>query len=112
MKMLPRIPVLVLVSMFSTSVWGADLYGVTGDGATTPETLYRIDKTNGAMTFVLALGNGANGEAIGFRPQDGYLYHASGSAVLDRFWEAIDTSVPSVVASGPVTGAPDEGSES
>ena len=98
--------------MVGAGAQGAELYGVTGDGGTSPETLYRIDKTTGAMTFVMNLGAGGNGESIAYHPQDGYLYHASGSAPGDRYWEAIGVSVPMIVASGQLSGAPDEGAES
>ncbi len=54
------------------------LYGVTGDGATTPETLFTINTATGAATLFLALGAGDDGEAIAFNPVDGLLYHASG----------------------------------
>jgi len=54
------------------------LYGVTGDGSDTPETLFRINKGNGALTLVAPLGRGDDGEALGFNPLDGMLYHASG----------------------------------
>lgn len=54
------------------------LYGVTGDGATVPETLYTLDTTTAAATLVTPLGNGSDGEAIAFDPVDGLIYHASG----------------------------------
>lgn len=54
------------------------LWGVTGDGAGNPETLYRIDKNNALITLASALGNGDDGEALGFNPDDSTLYHASG----------------------------------
>jgi hypothetical protein len=47
---------------------GGTLYGVTGDGATTPETLYTIDKATAATTLVIALGNGLDGESIAAVP--------------------------------------------
>ncbi len=59
------------------------MYGVTGDGGTVPETLYRIDKTTAATTLALALGNGTNGEVIAFQPKDGLIYHVSGSGILN-----------------------------
>lgn len=45
------------------------LIAVTGDdfrgtGGFTPETLWEVDKTTGAMTSIMALGNGADGESI------------------------------------------------
>lgn len=53
------------------------LYGVSGDGSSTSETLYTINTNDGSLTFVMSLGIGNDGEAIGFRP-DGTLFHASG----------------------------------
>lgn len=57
------------------------LYAVTGDGATVPETLYTLNKTTAAATFVLTLGNGADGEVIAFNPVNGLMYHWSGNSV-------------------------------
>jgi DNA-binding beta-propeller fold protein YncE len=58
------------------------LYTVTGDGEPVlglgPETLYTLSLIDATPTFVTALGNGTGGEAIGFNPDDGFLYHASG----------------------------------
>lgn len=54
------------------------LYGVTGDGAAVSETLFILDITTAISTMVTPLGNGDDGEAIGFNPDDGLLYHASG----------------------------------
>ena len=57
---------------------GGTLYAVTGDGAAVPETLYTLSLIDATPTFVSSLGNGGFGEAIGFNPADGLLYHASG----------------------------------
>lgn len=54
------------------------LFGVTGNGATTPETLYRLNKATGEATLLRALGAGADGEVIQWNPSDGHLYHWSG----------------------------------
>ena len=54
------------------------LYAVTGDGADVPETLYTVSLVDATATFVLTLGNGDDGEAIAFNPDDGLLYHSSG----------------------------------
>lgn len=54
------------------------LYGVTGDGANVSETLFALDTTTAISTLVTPLGNGDDGETIGFNPDDGLLYHASG----------------------------------
>jgi hypothetical protein len=72
------------------------LYGVTGDGATTPETLYTLSKTNGTPTLSMPLGNGDGGETLAYNPQDGLLYHGSGQD--NEVWETID------LASGSITG--------
>ena len=40
------------------------LIAVTGDGATNPSELWSVDKATGAMTLIMALGHGANGEAV------------------------------------------------
>ena len=60
---------------------GGTLYAVTGHGAgppVTPNTLYTLSLVDATRTFVTTLGNGGQGEAIGFNPDDGFLYHASG----------------------------------
>lgn len=60
--------------------FGSDgtLYGVSGDGANPPETLFTIDPQTGAITVLTPLGNGDDGEAIAFNPDDGLIYHWSG----------------------------------
>lgn len=45
------------------------LYGVSGDGGFSPETLYTIDTNNGSITTLLALGNGDDGESITYVPR-------------------------------------------
>jgi hypothetical protein len=61
------------------------LYGVIGDkksssgGGLPAETLFTLNTSNAAPTRVLALGRGNDGEAIGFNPNDGLIYHASGN---------------------------------
>lgn len=53
------------------------LYGITGDGATTPTTLYTINTTTAASTLVvdLSLTAGAgDGEAIAYNTTDGLIY--------------------------------------
>ena len=44
------------------------LVGVTGDGATNPETLYSINTLTAATTLIVALGNGLDGECIAAVP--------------------------------------------
>jgi hypothetical protein len=56
------------------------LYGITGNGANDPEVLYEfINKTPAGKTLRKSLVSGTDGEAIGFNPNDGLLYHASGN---------------------------------
>ncbi|WP_182867972.1 carboxypeptidase regulatory-like domain-containing protein [Rhodopirellula sp. JC639] len=71
------------------------LYGVTGDGATTPETLYTLNKTDATPTVYMALGNGDGGETIAINPIDGLLYHGSGRD--DEILESIDLADRSLV---------------
>ncbi|MDH4043456.1 MAG: hypothetical protein OEW06_03275 [Gemmatimonadota bacterium] len=44
------------------------LLAVTGDGADNPETLWRVNKTSGVMTAIIAMGNGADGESVAAVP--------------------------------------------
>jgi hypothetical protein len=60
------------------------LFAVIGDRKDSavglpPETLFTLNTSNAAPTQVLVLGHGNDGEAIGFNPSDGLLYHASGN---------------------------------
>lgn len=55
------------------------LYAVTGDGSPSlPRTLFTLNKSTGAATFFMALGNGDDGESIAYNPDTGLLYHSSG----------------------------------
>lgn len=72
------------------------LYGVTGNGGSTPETLYKIDKVTGEATLVRGLGAGADGEVIQYNPDDGKIYHWSGGT---SFFEAITMTEPYDVTS-------------
>ena len=65
------------------------LYGVTGDGANTSETLFTLSLTDATPTLVLSLDQGFDGEAIAFNPNDGLIYHASGFSCHEVF-ESID----------------------
>ncbi|UCF41867.1 MAG: hypothetical protein JSW43_05970 [Gemmatimonadota bacterium] len=44
------------------------LLAVTGDGADIPETLWQVTKTDGTMTSIVTMGNGADGESIAVVP--------------------------------------------
>lgn len=75
----------------------ANLVAVTGDGATASETLFLVDQTTAAMTQIVALGAGSDGEVIAFNTDDDHLYHWSGrdtSPALDRIALDIDLSDP------------------
>jgi hypothetical protein len=54
------------------------LYAIEGDGGGLPEALFTLDITNAAATLFQQLSAGSDGETIGFDPDDGLLYHASG----------------------------------
>ncbi len=66
------------------------LFGVTGDGATVPETVYRINLANAGKTLVHFLGNGADGEVISYCTINNRMYHWSGRAPV--VYERFDTS--------------------
>jgi len=55
------------------------LFAVLGEAATPPETLVTLSQTDATQSILCVLGNGGGGEAIGFNPNDGSLYHMSGS---------------------------------
>lgn len=68
------------------------LYGVTGDGATVPESFYSIDKTNASKTLLRALGNGADGEVICYNYASNQFYHWSGNGTV--VYEKIGANAP------------------
>ena len=55
------------------------LWGITGDGASNPNRLFQVDTGDATTVPVASLGHGLDGEALGFHPGDGLLYHASGN---------------------------------
>ncbi|MCP3920926.1 MAG: hypothetical protein GY711_35810 [bacterium] len=70
------------------------LWATTGEGASTEGSLWTVDATTGATTFVTALDQAANedGEVLAYNPDDGLLYRASGN---DPFiFQSIDPSNP------------------
>ncbi len=73
------------------------LYAVTGTDATSPETLYTVDLATGALTMVVALGNGNDGEALAYCPDDGLMYHLSGTGSTMVF-ESIDLATTTVTS--------------
>ena len=83
----------------------ATLYGVTGDGATTSETIFVIDPNTGSATQLTALGAGDDGEVIVFNPQDGQLYHFSGRGGVNdpasgAIFERIDPTTGTITPVG------------
>jgi hypothetical protein len=78
------------------------LFGVTGDGATVPETLFLINKASAATVVAQALGNGADGEVIAYNPVDDLFYHWSGNGTV--VFESIQSVPPYTVTSIPVIG--------
>jgi DNA-binding beta-propeller fold protein YncE len=68
------------------------LYGITGDGSDTPETLYAIDPNSGALSLVAQPGTGSDGEAIAFNPDNGLLYRYGG----DNIFQSIAPSTGTV----------------
>jgi hypothetical protein len=78
------------------------MFGVTGDGATTPETLFLVNKATAATTLARTLGNGADGEVIAFDFADGNLYHWSGNGTV--VFERVQAVPPYTVTNIPITG--------
>jgi hypothetical protein len=87
---------------------GGTLYAVTGDGELilVKESLYTLSTVDATPTFVRTLGNGANGEALGYNFDDGLLYHASGTGVQNtsKIFETIDP-IGLAVTNVPLSGA-------
>jgi hypothetical protein len=75
------------------------LFAVVGDkrnagsGSLPAETLFTLNTSNAAPSQVLALGRGNDGEAIGFNPNDGLIYHASGNDTGGEGCQPINPSV-------------------
>jgi len=67
------------------------LYATVGDQAgieppgdrVEPETLQTLSKADATPTLFQTLGNGSDGEAIAFNPDDGLMYHFSGNLFLN-----------------------------
>ena len=81
------------------------MYGVTGDGASTSESLFRINMNTGAATFLSALGNGSDGESILYNPDNNLIYHLSGLGTpnVDEIFESVNPStfaITSITLSG------------
>lgn len=68
---------------------GDHLYAVTGDGATVPSTLFKMNQYTAVMTPFVTYGNGNDGESIAFNEDDGKIYHWSGNGI--NVMESTDT---------------------
>ena len=64
------------------------LYGITGDGSNTPETLYSIDPSTGTLSLVAQPGTGSDGEAVAFNSLNGLIYRYGGG----QLFQSIDPS--------------------
>jgi hypothetical protein len=89
---------------FAGIAFGADgtLYAVSGDGGAVPEWLYTLDLSNASGTLQQELGDGDDGETLGFNPDDGLLYHASGlgqqnNSNVGEIFETIDPGTLAIV---------------
>lgn len=80
------------------------LFGVTGDGASVPETLYLIDKTDATKQVARTLGNGADGELIAYNPEDDAFYHWSGNGTV--IFEQVSAQPPYDIVNLPISGVP------
>lgn|GEM_PF-1882179 len=78
------------------------LFGVTGDGASVPETLYEINPANASKTLLTALGNGADGEVICYNSDDSMIYHWSGNGTV--VFEKVLPVPPYTVTGIPIIG--------
>jgi hypothetical protein len=81
----------ILGDNFATLTFNANntLLGVTGNGASVPNTAYRINLNNASNTMIGAMVNGSYGESISFNPTINKIYHWTGSAIT---YEKYDTS--------------------
>ena len=66
------------------------LWGVTGNDTNFPEALFTISTVDGSATYVMDLGNGSDGESLGYNPLNGLLYHASGHSGSEVIFETVD----------------------
>lgn len=76
------------------------LFGVTGNGATVPETLWLIDKATGGKTIATALGAGADGDIAAYNPVDDFFYHWSGNGTV--VYERVQSTPPFTISNIPV----------
>ena len=78
------------------------LFGVTGNGAAVPETLWLIDKATGAKTIAAALGAGVDGDIVAYNPVDDFFYHWSGNGTV--VYERVLSVAPYTTTNIPIVG--------
>ena len=80
-----------LTDSFSAIAFAADgtLFGLTGDGASNPNTLYLLNKMDASQTMILQIPSDGAGESLAFNPTDGLFYRASG---LSQTFQAISAT--------------------
>ncbi|MGL4598195.1 MAG: T9SS type A sorting domain-containing protein [Bacteroidia bacterium] len=78
------------------------LFGVTGNGATVPETLYLIDKTNGTKTLAASFSPGDDGEVICYNKDNNLFYRWSGNSTVSM--QAILSTAPYTATNIPISG--------
>lgn len=79
------------------------LFGVTADFVAPAETMFRINKSTGAVTPFRALGAGGFGESITYNYDDNKFYHWSGFAPV--VWQRFDTTGMDVIETISYTGS-------
>lgn len=77
---------------FKTIAFNANgnLFGITGEASPNPETMYRIDKTTGALSLFRILASGSDDEVLAYNNTDHLFYHWSGNPT--DTWNRFDTT--------------------
>jgi hypothetical protein len=80
-----------------------NLYGVTDDFATQPESFFAIDKTNASKTLLTPLGNGTTGEVIAYNRYDDLMFHFSGDdiVVYEKFRKSTPYTITGITSGPP-----------
>lgn len=84
------------------------MLGITGTGANTPNTVYRINPLNANKTAIQTI-NGSYGQVICYNPNDNKVYHwTGGSPYTYKSWDTLfttSTNITPAVNSSEVMGA-------
>lgn len=80
------------------------LYGISGFSSDNPQTLFSVNTTTAALSLLVGLPHGNQGEAIGFHIINGKLYHLSGHST--KIFESVNVStfVVTGISSGVIVG--------